>query len=151
MSEGMEYIVSPGDNWNVKIISSENLIWLIDCIQMVSILLHYLFFHYFHVYFRDPRISVYDCDENAVRFYHFLMKNWLEMFCTPRNIWSLSFLLIFSDLMKSVVHDSKFILEGREQFFAFLVRSRFVCLHCHKYKVVCFGFFVGSKKLKGFG
>lgn len=54
-------------------------------------------------------------------------------------------------MVKCVVHNSEFTLEHGEQFFPFLVRSRFVSLHGHKHEVVSFGFFVGSEELKGFG
>ena len=108
MCKAMSYIIYSGSEGDLIIISGEDLWGLINKCESIFVVFFDVFLDKVIIELGSPGIGINDSEEDRIWVNHILLKNRLQVFCTPRYIRGFSFLLIFSDLMSCKIDNFKF-------------------------------------------
>ena len=87
----MHQIINSGEDWNIDVVSCENLGRLENVVVPHLKIFYDVLFHEIKVYVRSPGISIHDGKEERLWVDDVSGKDGFQMFSTPGNIGSLSF------------------------------------------------------------
>lgn len=150
VSKAVHNIINSSQNRHIHIVSCENLRRLVNVFVTICEIICDVFLHDLKVNIRSPWIGIQDCQENRLWVNLVLLKNRLQMFCTPRNIGSFSLLFKLSHFMSCKIYSSESVLVSLDKLHCFDIWILLMCFHGQENQVLAFGSFMGCEDIECF-
>ena len=130
MEWGKHIIISSDKDWDIHIVSWEDLCWLINEIFSVIKVIVNVILNFIEISVRSPTVSIHNSNENVFWADHQSFEFFFHSFNTPWDIWSFSFLFEFSNNMSCEIYVSEFILKSGDQLLSLNIAFFLMLFHC---------------------
>ena len=122
-------VIGSGEGGNIKLVSSEELIGLVNVVVTVFPIFLNMVLHFVHVDIRHPTVNIHDGQIKILSRKIQVLKFGFHFLSAPTYIWSFTFILIFPQFMQRIIDLFKLEFKFIDKFLGFDVRTLLVFFH----------------------
>lgn len=143
-------VIGPGQRRHIEVVSGEKLVRLINKIMPSCPIFCDMVLNLIHVDIRHPAVNVHDSQEEVLGWEIEFFELCGHLFGAPVDVGPFALVLIFPQLMRSIVDLSEFRLELIDQFLSLDIRPLLMFFHRQIHKVHLLSPFMSCHNSKRF-